>query len=90
MGVPTTEVGFTSTTTGRGDHEFLKVHVVALGGGTYLNNAMISKLELRLAEMPFIHVLVYLQYIYIYTINHTLYTSHKALFTGNLSNKHSP
>jgi hypothetical protein len=31
MGVPTLEVGYTSATTGRGDHEVHKVHVVVLG-----------------------------------------------------------
>src|SRR5215475_2425801 len=31
MGVPTSEVGYTSATTGRGDHEVQKGHVVALG-----------------------------------------------------------
>jgi hypothetical protein len=31
MGVPTSEVGYTSATTGRGDHEVLKGHVVAMG-----------------------------------------------------------
>jgi hypothetical protein len=31
MGVPTSEVGYTSATTGRGDHEVHKGHVVALG-----------------------------------------------------------
>jgi hypothetical protein len=38
MGVPTLEVGYTSTTTERGDHEVHKGHVVALGegGGTLL------------------------------------------------------
>jgi hypothetical protein len=30
MGVPTSEVGYTSTTTERGDHEVHKGHVVAL------------------------------------------------------------
>jgi hypothetical protein len=30
MGVPTSEVSYTSATTGRGDHEVNKVHVVAL------------------------------------------------------------
>jgi hypothetical protein len=30
MGVPTSEVGYTSVTTGRGDHEVYKGHVVAL------------------------------------------------------------
>jgi hypothetical protein len=32
MGVPTLEVGYTSATTGRGDHEVHKGHVVALEG----------------------------------------------------------
>jgi hypothetical protein len=32
MGVPTSEVGYTSATTGRGDHEVRKGHVVACGG----------------------------------------------------------
>jgi hypothetical protein len=31
MGVPTSEVGYTSATTGRGDHEVHKGHVVTLG-----------------------------------------------------------
>jgi hypothetical protein len=30
MGVPTSEVGYTSVTTGRGDHDVHKGHVVAL------------------------------------------------------------
>jgi hypothetical protein len=30
MGVPTSEVGYTSATTGRGDHKVHKGHVVAL------------------------------------------------------------
>jgi hypothetical protein len=30
MGVPTSEVGYTSATTGRGDHEVQKGYVVAL------------------------------------------------------------
>jgi hypothetical protein len=30
VGVPTSEVGYTSATTGRGDHEVHKGHVVAL------------------------------------------------------------
>jgi hypothetical protein len=30
MGVPTSEVGYNSATTGRGDHEVHKGHVVAL------------------------------------------------------------
>jgi hypothetical protein len=31
MGVPTSDVGYTSATTGRGGHEVHKGHVVALG-----------------------------------------------------------
>jgi hypothetical protein len=39
MGVPTAEVGYTSATAGRGDHEVHKGHVVALwGGGERLHN----------------------------------------------------
>jgi hypothetical protein len=33
MGVPTSEVGYTSATTGREDHEVHKGHVVALERG---------------------------------------------------------
>jgi hypothetical protein len=36
MGVPTSEVGYTSATTGRGDHEVHKGHVVALGGKKFM------------------------------------------------------
>jgi hypothetical protein len=35
MGVPTLEFGYTSATTGMGDHEVHKGHVVALGYKTY-------------------------------------------------------
>jgi hypothetical protein len=38
MGVPTSEVGYTSATNGRGDHEVRKGHVVAMGGKNYLTN----------------------------------------------------
>jgi hypothetical protein len=31
MGVPTSEIGYTSATTGREDHEVHKGHVVAMG-----------------------------------------------------------
>jgi hypothetical protein len=34
MGVPTLDVGYTSATTGREDHEVHKGHVVALGEKT--------------------------------------------------------
>jgi hypothetical protein len=33
MGVPTSEVGYTSATNGRGDHEVLNGHVGGIGGG---------------------------------------------------------
>jgi hypothetical protein len=44
MGVPTSQVGYTSATTWRGDHEVHKGHVVAMEGGThtftlYINSA---------------------------------------------------
>jgi hypothetical protein len=41
MGVPTSAVGYTSVTTGRGDHEVHKGHVVALGKN-YLANIVIE------------------------------------------------
>jgi hypothetical protein len=36
MGFPTSEVGYTSATTGRGYHEVHKGHVVALGRGHFI------------------------------------------------------
>jgi hypothetical protein len=39
MGVPASEVGYTSATTGRGDHEVYKGHVVALEKKKNNNNA---------------------------------------------------
>jgi hypothetical protein len=36
MGVPTSEVGYTSATPRRGDHEVHKGHVVTLKGGGYI------------------------------------------------------
>jgi hypothetical protein len=35
MGIPPSEVGYTSATTTRGDHKVHKEHVVALGGGDF-------------------------------------------------------
>jgi hypothetical protein len=37
MGVPASDVGYTSVTTGRGDHEVHKEHVVALEEEMYSN-----------------------------------------------------
>jgi hypothetical protein len=37
MGVPTSEVGYTSATVGRGDHEVHKGHVGALRGKNEVN-----------------------------------------------------
>jgi hypothetical protein len=45
MGVPSSEVGYTSATTGRGDHEVRKGHVVALGENNSLH-----------VYLPFIHL----------------------------------
>jgi hypothetical protein len=50
MGVSTSEVGYTSATTGSGDHEVHKGHVVALGrenknkhvNGTYTINGIMK------------------------------------------------
>jgi hypothetical protein len=43
MGVPTTEVGYTSATTGRGDHEVHKGHGVALGEiDIYINSTNLT------------------------------------------------
>jgi hypothetical protein len=36
MGVPTSEVGYTSATTGRRDHEVHEGHVVVLGEKEYI------------------------------------------------------
>jgi hypothetical protein len=36
MGVQTSEIGYTAATTGRGDHEVHKGHVVALGGEKHI------------------------------------------------------
>jgi hypothetical protein len=40
MGVPISEVGYTSATTGRGDHEVHKGHVVALEKKNYSKNVI--------------------------------------------------
>jgi hypothetical protein len=44
MGIPTSEVGYTSVITGRGDHEVHKGHVVALKevGGSKRNLAFLT------------------------------------------------
>jgi hypothetical protein len=50
MGVPTLEVGYTSATTGRGEREVHKGHVVAFGGGVKFNINL---------HYFFVHMLVY-------------------------------
>jgi len=42
MGVPTSEVGYTSATARRGDHESSYEHVVALGGTFYPQGKKLS------------------------------------------------
>jgi hypothetical protein len=37
MGVPTSEVGYSAATAGRGDHEVRKGHVVALGEDIFVS-----------------------------------------------------
>jgi hypothetical protein len=58
MGVTTSEVGYTSATTGRGDHEVHKGHVVALGEEkkTLYNNC--SKISAYLFKLESIVCLV--------------------------------
>jgi hypothetical protein len=41
MGVPTSEVGYTSVTTGRGDHTVLKGNVVAWQKNIYMSQAQL-------------------------------------------------
>jgi hypothetical protein len=50
MGVPTSEVGYTSATTGRGDHEVHKGHVVELAQKTLL---YLQCIVLRLNIIPY-------------------------------------
>jgi hypothetical protein len=54
MGVPTSEVGYTSATTGRGDREVHKGHVVALDKKSITKNKrylfMIYSLVLSIAD----------------------------------------
>jgi hypothetical protein len=42
MGVPISDVGYTSATTGRGDHEVHNGHVVALGVKRPINNTLFN------------------------------------------------
>jgi hypothetical protein len=48
MGVPALEVGYTSATTGRGDHEVHKGHVVALGGKKLVTDTPMAMLHINL------------------------------------------
>jgi hypothetical protein len=47
MGVPTSEVGYTSITTGRGDHEVHKGHVVALAKKNLYLHVLLQRLGAR-------------------------------------------
>jgi hypothetical protein len=48
MGVPTLEVGYTSATTGRGDHEVHKGHMVVLGEKKLLTLSLISAIDIKI------------------------------------------
>jgi hypothetical protein len=48
MGVPTSEVGYTSVITERGDHKVHKGHVVDIGGKKY----RAKRVQELLAELP--------------------------------------
>jgi hypothetical protein len=50
MGVPTSEVGYTSATTGRGDHEVHDGHVVALENSNNNINFVCHKLTSCFAD----------------------------------------
>jgi hypothetical protein len=60
MGVPTSEVGYTSATTGREDHEVHKGHVVALAQNntdcTYRHAINEEKLKDRQKAGPHVYV----------------------------------
>jgi hypothetical protein len=45
MGVPTSEVGYTSATAGRGDHEVRDGHVVALENNRLPDDGLLIGLE---------------------------------------------
>jgi hypothetical protein len=51
MGFPTLEVGYTSATTGRGDHEVRKGHVVAMGEIAYTNVCLMLKGSKRVEDI---------------------------------------
>jgi hypothetical protein len=48
MGLPTLEVGYTSATTGSGDHEAHKGHVVALGEKVFFEKKTVEKIQVSL------------------------------------------
>jgi hypothetical protein len=50
MGVPASEVCYTSATTGRGDHEVHKGHVVALGKNTVFPSKTAGWLYLEVSK----------------------------------------
>jgi hypothetical protein len=64
MGIPTYEVGYTSATTRRGDHEVHKGHVVALGInisavisiGTVVNDRPLEGYKVALLSRGFLFV----------------------------------
>jgi hypothetical protein len=77
MGVPTSEVGYTSATTGRGDHEVHKGHVVALERKKIItdNPSTLQLVKLRLlrdtgitAHVDFFLVVRFLTYFSCYAV----------------------
>jgi hypothetical protein len=64
MGVPNLEVGYTSATTGRGDHEVHKGHVVALEKKSHTHSEYVIRCDFLLQQWLYGHSSM-LRYTYI-------------------------
>src|SRR5215475_14439157 len=62
MEVPTSEVGYTSATTGRGDHEVHKGHVVALEKKSRCNDRLHFRLVFKFCTVIYYTILDRCQY----------------------------
>jgi hypothetical protein len=56
MGVPTSDFGYTSTTTGRGDHEVLKEHVVEMERKNIYDNIYFTLYAFRKSVLRIFHI----------------------------------
>jgi hypothetical protein len=73
MDVPASEVGYTSATTGRGDHEVRKGHVVALAQKKIFSQTILANVWTE----PYVRLPLFLSNTFHFTVHYSFRDEHK-------------